>query len=58
MMARDNFNQIISSSAASREVPFQQNVASRISTQRQESSDKEEKRERKKDVSRYGLSVA
>lgn len=34
MTARDNFNQIISSSAASREVPFQQNVASRIPTKR------------------------
>jgi len=33
-MTRDNFNQIISSSAASREVPFQQNVASRLSTKR------------------------
>ena len=58
MTATDNFNQIISSSTASTEVPFQQFVASRISTQREESSNKEEKREEKKDVSRYGLSVA
>jgi hypothetical protein len=55
MTARDNFNQIISSSSSSREVPFQQNVVSRISTQRKESSGKEEKREGKKDISRHRL---
>jgi hypothetical protein len=58
MTARDNFNHIISLSPGSREVPFQQNVGSRISTKRWEPSDREEKREGKKDVSRYGLSVA
>jgi hypothetical protein len=50
MTARDNFNQITSSSAAWREVPFQHNVASRISTKRKEPSDKEERREGRKDV--------
>ena len=52
MTARDNFNQTISSLAASREVPIQQNVASRISTKKEESSGKEEKREGEKNVSR------